>query len=94
MALFAVNFSTALATSCQVYPSEYAYKDDSVTRIESASANCRSYTEDYVEGGEHRENYIYCDGTQLKLADLSSISPLTIMCGVVGVVNNYCTHSP
>ena len=32
---------TAFATSCQVYPSEYAYYDDSVTRTESASANCR-----------------------------------------------------
>ena len=35
--------STALATSCQVYPSEYAYWDDSVTRAESTSANCRRY---------------------------------------------------
>ena len=25
----------------QVYPSEHAYKDDSVSRVESDSANCR-----------------------------------------------------
>ena len=59
--------STALATSCQVYPSEYAYRDDSVTRAESASANCRRYP----SNGDIPANihYIHCDGTQLKLAD-------------------------
>ena len=30
---------TASVISCQVYPSEYAYKDNSITRAESASAN-------------------------------------------------------
>ena len=66
-------FSTAHAThtSCQEYPSEYAYRDDSVTRAESASANCRSYPAGNVQGyvHVHPEHYIHCDGTQLKLAD-------------------------
>ena len=60
---------TATATSCQVYPSEYAYRDDFVTRTESASANCRNYPAGNLQGGVHLEHYIHCDGTQLKLAD-------------------------
>ena len=47
-----------------MYPSEYAYRDDSVTRVESASANCRRYPPGNLPG-----DYIHCDGTQLKLAD-------------------------
>ena len=64
-------FSTvhATRTSCQVYPSEYAYYNNSVTRAESASANCRRYLADDIQGGVHQEHYIHCDGTQLKLAD-------------------------
>ena len=53
-----------------MYPSEYAYKDDSVTRTESASANCRRYP---VIGGLPPSifsiNFIHCDGTSLKLVD-------------------------
>ena len=63
-------YSTALATSCQVYPSEYAYRDDSVSRAESASANCRRYP--VISGlpaSIHSTDYIHCDGTSLKLAD-------------------------
>ena len=48
-----------------MYPSEYAYRDDSITRIESASANCRSYLSGFV----FPEQYIHCDGTHLKLTD-------------------------
>ena len=59
----------AHTTSYQVYPSEYAYHDDSVTRSESISANCRSYPPGSFLGGLHPEHYIHCDGTQLKLAD-------------------------
>ena len=55
--------STALATSCQVYPSEYAYRDDSFTRTESDSANCRRYPP-YMG-----QVYTHCDGQQLKLSD-------------------------
>ena len=44
-----------------MYPSEYAYRGDSVYRSERDSANCRNY---YT-----LRNYIYCDGTQLLLAD-------------------------
>jgi hypothetical protein len=52
-----------------VYPSEYAYRDDSVARAESASANCRRYPPGTLPGGVHPEDYIHCDGTQLKLTD-------------------------
>ena len=52
-----------------MYPSEYAYRDDSVTRAESVSANCRRYLADNLPGGGQTEDYIHCDGTQLKLAD-------------------------
>ena len=62
-------FFTAHATSCQVYPSEYAYLDDSITRSESSSANCRNYPPSVQDHGIHPENYIHCDGTQFKLAD-------------------------
>ena len=67
---YAANLSTALATSCRVYPSEYAYRYDSVTRAESASANCRRYS--LISGlpaSIHSTDYTHCDGTQLKLAD-------------------------
>ena len=60
------QISTALASSCQVYPSEYAYRDDSVTRAESARANCRSYP---PREGDMRTIYTHCDGQQLKLSD-------------------------
>ena len=57
-------------SSCQVYPSEYAYKHDSVTRAESTSANCRRYQEILgLPAGTHSMDYIHCDGTPLKLAD-------------------------
>ena len=64
LALFPI---TAFATSCQVYPSEYAYRDNSVTRAESASANCRRYPVNPNLPGEH--HYIHCDGSQLELTD-------------------------
>ena len=57
-----------LATSCQVYPSEYAYHDDFIARAESASANCRRYPASNQQS-VHPEQYIHCDGTQLKLTD-------------------------
>ena len=53
-----------------MYPSEYAYCNDSVSRIESASANCRMYPViPGLPGSIHSTDYIHCDGTQLKLAD-------------------------
>ncbi len=45
-------------------PSEYAYHGDSVSRSESASANCRRYP----PGSNNPEHFIHCNGTQLKLA--------------------------
>ena len=60
--------AAASATSCQVYPSEYAYHDNSVTRMESASANCRMYQSGLSESAR-TERYYHCDGRQLKLAD-------------------------
>ena len=53
-----------------MYPSEYAYHDNSVTRTESASANCRRYPViNGLPAGVHSTDYIHCDGTPLKLAD-------------------------
>ena len=49
-----------------MYPSEYAYRDDSVIRTESASANCRSYPPRSDDMGIE---YIHCDGDDLKLSD-------------------------
>ena len=59
-----------------MYPSEYAYHRDSVNRAETASANCRNYPSGIATHGigSGSEDYIHCDGTQLKLAD-SDIVP-------------------
>ena len=61
--------NAVLATPCQVYPSEYAFREDSVNRAESASANCRRYPVGILPGSIHPENYVHCNGTQLKLAN-------------------------
>ena len=55
--------------SCQAYPSEYAYHDDSLNRAESDSAKCRRYPPATHSQSIHPEDYIHCDGTQLKLID-------------------------
>ena len=53
-----------------MYPSEYAYHDESANRAESASANCRRYPAGTLQGSNiHSEDFINCDGTQLRLAD-------------------------
>ena len=44
-----------------VYPSEYAYRRNSVHSIERVSANCRNY--------HTPQDYIHCDGTPLTLTD-------------------------
>ena len=62
-----VCYSAALATPCEVHPSEYAYRHDSVTRTERGSA--RYPASNLEAGGIHPEYYIHCDGTQLKLTD-------------------------
>ena len=62
------TYSAASASSCQVYPSEYAYHKDSVYRTESASANCRNYPSG-LQDLVWSENYIHCNGTQLRLTD-------------------------
>ena len=51
-----------------MYPSEYAYRSDSVYRNESASANCRNYPSGLASNAGS-ENYIHCNGTQLRLTD-------------------------
>ena len=58
------GYSTALATSCRVYPSQYAYRDDSISRTESPGANCMKYSDTRME-------YVRCDvrPVQLKLSD-------------------------
>ena len=62
-------YTAASASSCQVYPSEYAYHKNSVYRTESSSANCRNYHTVFVGAGVLSNNYIHCDGTQLRLTD-------------------------
>ncbi len=57
---------TVSSSSCLVYPSEYAYQDNSVTRSESINVNRRNYP---AQGEDHSEYYIHCDGQQLKLTD-------------------------
>ena len=96
-----IHYSTASSSSCQVYPSEYAYRDDSVTRAESASANCRRYPPNHLQAGGHQEDYIHCysNGTQLKLTDFNLgqkqyTSSNYIMCGVLVVMHNCCSYSP
>ena len=49
-----------------MYPSEYAYQENSVHRAERDSADCRNYLSSSQYGSE---NYIHCDGTQLRLTD-------------------------
>ena len=63
------TFCTAHATSCQVYLSEYAYRDDSVNRAEPFNANCRRYPPASHNQSIHPEHYTHCDGTQLQLTD-------------------------
>ena len=52
-----------------MYPSEYAYHDDSVNRAESGSANCRRYPQNGLGTTIRKEEYIHCDGSQFKLTD-------------------------
>ena len=54
-------YSVASPSSCQVYPSEFAYHRDSVIGTERDSANCRNY--------HTPQDYIHCDGTPLRLTD-------------------------
>ncbi len=66
----AMPLSTVYSVSCQVYPSEYAYQDDSVSRAESQSANCRRYQTGLpAPPGEFTDQYTHYDGTQRKLTD-------------------------
>ena len=51
-----------------MYPSEYAYWNDSVTRSESVSANCVKYQSD-LQQRVYTEQYIHCDGATRKLTD-------------------------
>ena len=62
------TYSAASASSCQVYPSEYAYHRYSVYRTEKSSANCRSY-QSGLDLNARTEIYIHCDGTPLRLTD-------------------------
>ena len=63
-----ILFAGFAIPNCQVYPSEYAYRDDSVNRAESASANCRRYPGG-LQAGVFTKEYTHCDGTQLRLTD-------------------------
>jgi hypothetical protein len=61
---------TALDNSCQENPSEYAYRNDSVTVSENVHASCRKYPADNLPEGVPPD-YIHCDGILLILADSS-----------------------
>ena len=50
-----------------MYPSEYAYHEDSVYRYERSSANCRNYQN--LVPVARSEDYTHCDGTPLRLTD-------------------------
>ncbi len=63
------HYSTVSSSSCRVYPSGYAYRDDSVNRAESPSANCRRYQGGFQASGVNTDQYIHCDGNSLKLTD-------------------------
>ena len=54
-----------------MYPSEYAYQRGSVYEMERSSANCRRYASglETIIPSIYTENYIHCDGTQLRLTD-------------------------
>ena len=61
----------ALDITCKkVSPLEYAYHGDSVNRVELPGANCRMYPTGIVLPGEgFSEEFIHCNGTQLRLSD-------------------------
>ena len=68
--LISLTLFAALANdSCQVYPSEYAYKRNTVFGSERSSAKCRPYESGLDDRGTTTQNYNHCDGTQLRLAD-------------------------
>ncbi len=53
-----------------MYPSEYAFRDGSISRAESSSANCRRYQSGLLAPpGVFPEQYTHCDGMQRKLTD-------------------------
>ena len=56
-----------------MYPSEYAYHYDSVSRAESGSANCRRY-KGGLKIGTNTSKYTHCNGSQLRLTD-SDLGP-------------------
>ena len=62
---------TTTCAECNVYPSEYAYHEDSVNRAETASANCRNYPSGLTpqDIGIFSKDHIHCNGTQLRLTD-------------------------
>ena len=60
---------SAAVASCKLFmPSEYAFHDDSVSRAERYRAGCRTYSSG-LGTGVMTEEYIHCDGTQLRLTD-------------------------
>ena len=53
-----------------MYPSEYAYKRNSVLGSERSSAYCRPYASGLDDMAKSfTEDYTHCDGTQLRLTD-------------------------
>ena len=54
-------------------PSEYAFRDDSVTRAESTGANCKKY----LSGPLYPSEYIHCNGSHLDLVDSNTGQEMT-----------------
>lgn len=65
---FLANFAVC-TNAYKGYPSGYVYNKDSVTRAEHPNANCTKFPASSATAGIHPENYIYCNGAQLKLTD-------------------------
>ena len=51
-----------------MYPSEYAYREDSVSRTERDSVTCRNY-QGGLDHSARSDDYVHCNGTPLTLAD-------------------------
>ncbi len=91
--------STVSFTSCQVYPTVYAFKDDSVSRAESDSVNCRRYSDNVQAPGVSTDQYTHCDGIQGNLtnSDLGQLQQYywtDYYVWLLKEIYNCCSYSP
>ena len=76
-----------------MYPSEYAYKSNSVYKSERSSANCRPYASG-LAANVFTDDYNHCDGTPLRLADSDLGSEQFSLSSDYYVWNNGTSGSP